>query len=466
MAIQELEPAVAGDFPAPRPLRRTRLLAFLDSPACCGILALLAMLAFTLARWQRWSNGHISTWILVGQRYAGPGLAHGIPLRGGTGYDGQFFYRLAMNPANLNSTAYGITFDAPYRLMRIGYPALVWLASLGHGGMVPFMLVAVNVAAMVVMAVVGGSFARDGGYPALCGLLVPAYFGLLTSVSRDTAEPVACAFLLAGLLAVRRRRPVLAGVLLACGALTRETAMVAVLAIAVVRCGSLLRRRELPGRPDSAWLLPAIAFPAWELVCKFATGNLPLLADGNQNAGAPFIAAFDAIRHNAAQLTWTRFTNIDDWMLELAVLVVVATLALCCWRRTQAPLHERVALVAYLVEICVVTPSTWNSITADLRSFVEVYLIAIVVLLGVRPTRRTWWLLALAAAWALPTLYITGLNRIMWSLLVSPGDFRHQVVVPHLDRVRPVVIDPVRGTEVLLDQDRRFPVGEVPGLAV
>jgi hypothetical protein len=424
LAIQELEPALSGDLPspAPAPTWRTRLPRLLDRPAVCGLVALLAMLAFTLARWQRWSGGHISSWILVGQRYAGPGLAHGIALRGGTGYDGQFFYRLAMNPANLNSTAYGITFDAPYRLMRIGYPALVWLASLGHGGMVPFMLVAVNVAAMVVMAFLGGIFARDGGYPALCGLLLPAYFGLLTSVSRDTAEPVACAFLLAGLLAMRRRRPVLAGVLLACGALTRETVMAAVLAIAVVRCGSLLRRREWPARPDFAWLLPAIAFPAWELVCKFATGSMPLLADGSQNAGAPFIAAVDAIRHNAAHLNWTRFTNIDDWMLELAVLVVVATLALCCWRRTQAPLHERVALVAYLVEICVVTPSTWNSITADLRSFVEVYLIAIVVLLSVRPTRRSWWLLPLAAAWALPTLYITGLNRIMWSLPVSPGD--------------------------------------------
>jgi hypothetical protein len=469
LAIQELEPAFAGDLPSPPPSPSwwSRLVAFFDRPAICGLLALLATLGFVLARWQRWSHGHISSWILVGQRFAGPGLAPGIGLRTGTGYDGQFYYRLALNPADLSQTAYGITLDAPYRLMRIGYPALVWLASLGHGGLVPFMLVAVNVAAMVAMGFLGGMFARDGGHHALCGLLVPMYFGLLTSVSRDTAEPVACAFLLAGLLAVRRRRPVLAGLLLACGVLTRETVMVAVLAIAAVRCVSLVRQRQWPGRADFAWLLPAIAFPAWELVCRFATGSLPLLADGDQNAGAPFVAAFDAIRANVERLSWTGFSNIDDWVLELAVLIVVTTLALCSLRRTQAPVHERVALVAYLVEICVVTPSTWGSLTADMRSFVEVYLLAVIVLLGVPRTRRASWLLSAAAAWALPALYLTGMHRVIWSLsAVPPRDLRQQVVVPYLDRVRPVVVDLVRRAEVLLDQGLRLPVREVARLAV
>jgi hypothetical protein len=476
LAIQELEPAFAGELPShsPRSSWRTRLIRFLDRPAIVGLLALLGTLGFVLGRWQRWSHGHISSWILVGQTFAGPGLAPGIGLRTGTGYDGQFFYRLAMNPADLSNTAYGITFDAPYRLMRIGYPVLVWLASLGHGSLVPMMLVAVNVAAIVAMAVAGAQFARDGGYHALCGLLVAGYFGLLTSVSRDTAEPVACAFLLAGLLATRRRRPVIAGLLLAFGVLTRETVLVAVAAIAVVRLVTLLRHRQWPGRPDFAWLLPSIAFPAWELVCRFATGTVPLLADGDQNAGAPFVAAFDAIRNNAGQLSWTQFNSADNWLLELAVLVVVSALALCCWRRTQAPVHERLALVAYLVEICVVTPSTWNSLNADMRSFVEVYLMAIVILLSVPPVtrgvpraRRGWWLLATAAAWALPALYLTGMHRLVWSLTaVSPRDIRQDVVVPHLDRVRPELVEHVGGAEVLLDERRRCPVREVTGLAV
>jgi hypothetical protein len=391
--------------------------AVLDQPVTTGLLTLLGTLGFVLGRWQRWSKGHISSWILVGQRYDGPALAPGIGTRPGTGYDGQFFYRLAINPADLHRTAYGITLDAPYRLMRIGYPVLTWLATAGHGGLVPVMLVGVNVAAMTAMGFLGGLLARQSGRHALWGLLLPAYFGLLTSVARDTAEPVACAFLLGGLLAIRRGRYLLAGVLLACGALTRETVMVAAGAFAVVRVADWVRRRSRPGRADLAWVLPGAAFAGWELTVRAATGSFPLLADGSQNAGKPFIAAYDAIRGNLKQINWTQFSATDDWLLELAVLVVVAGMALACWRLSAAPLHEKLALAGYLVEICVVTPSTWDSLNADMRSFVEVYLVAVLVLFGV-PRKR---LLPVTLAWTLPALYLVGMHRLVWSLPGSSG---------------------------------------------
>lgn len=62
------------------------------------------------------------------------------------------------------------------------------------------------------------------------------------------------------------------------------------------------------------------------------------------------------------------------------MLLVFAVAALCSLRTSRTPAHERLALV--LIEICVVTPSTRNSLSADLRSFVEVYLMAVIVLLG------------------------------------------------------------------------------------
>ena len=82
---------------------------------------------------------------------------------------------------------------------------------------------------------------------------MPGYFGLITSLSRDTAEPLAAACLLAGLLAVRARRPVLAAVLLAYGALTRETVMVAVAAIALVRVIGIAAPQAAP-RPRRSGL--------------------------------------------------------------------------------------------------------------------------------------------------------------------------------------------------------------------
>jgi hypothetical protein len=405
------EPADVAGAPPPGSLA-----ARANRPAAAAVIAVLAAVAFTLVRWQTWAHGHISRFILVGRHFATVSqLPHGMPVAKTYGYDGQFFYRLALNPLNFGHTAYGITMDRPYRFMRIGYPALTWLVSAGQHWLVPVMLVAVNIAAIGALGWLGARFALDGGRHALAGLLVPGYFGLLTSLSRDTAEPLAAACLLAGLLAVRARRPVLAGFFLAYGALTRETVMVAVAAIAVLRVIGMLRGRVRPGRDDLAWLIPAAAFAAWEVVVKLATGSVPLLADGGRNAGAPLIAPLQAFRHNLGHIHLHQFEQYDLWFLELAVLVAFSVTALLCLRSTSAPVHERLAFVLYLVEICIVTPSTWNSLDADMRSFIEVYLLAVIILLGTPRRPRLAWQISSMTALMMPALILIVQRRLTGS---------------------------------------------------
>lgn len=394
------------------------LAAGTDRPAVAGLISLLGAAAFAVARWLTWAHGHISRFILVGRHFADPAqLPPGMPVAKTYGYDGQFFYRLAVNPLNFSHTAYGITMDRPYRYMRVGYPTLTWLVSLGQHALVPVMLVAVNIAAIGAMGYLGGVFAADGGRHALAGLLLPGYFGLITSLSRDTAEPLAAACLLAGLLAVRARRPVLAAVLLAYGALTRETVMVAVAAIAGVRILDIVRgrARARPGRDDLAWVVPTAVFAAWEVVVKAAIGSFPLLADGGRNAGAPFIAPLEAVRHNLAHIHLHQFEQFDLWFLELALLGFFSVAALLCLRRTKAPAHERLAFVLYLVEICVVTPSTWNSLDADMRSFIEVYLLAVIILLGTARRTLGAWVLPSLAGLSMPALIVITQRRLTGS---------------------------------------------------
>src|SRR6516162_3610347 len=195
-----------GSQPAVPPSRS--LASRTDRPAVAALIATLAAVAFTLVRWQTWAHGHISRFILVGRHFATPSqLPPGMPAAKTYGYDGQFFYRLALNPLNFHHTAYGITMDRPYRYMRIGYPVLTWAADFGQHLPAALMLVTINIVAVGAIGYLGGIFARDGGRHALAGLLLPAYFGLITSLARDTAEPLAAACLLGGLLAVRRRRP-------------------------------------------------------------------------------------------------------------------------------------------------------------------------------------------------------------------------------------------------------------------
>src|SRR5260370_34455891 len=97
--------------------------------------------------------------------------------------------------------------DQSSRSPRLGYPVLAWVLSLGQHQLVPVVLVVINLLAVAAMAVLGGMFARDSGRHALWGLAFAAYFGLVISVGRDTAEPLADACLLGGPLAYRPATP-------------------------------------------------------------------------------------------------------------------------------------------------------------------------------------------------------------------------------------------------------------------
>jgi hypothetical protein len=383
-----------------------------------GSIALLTALAFVLARRKLWAQGDISRFILVGRHFATPSqLPPHVALAPTYGYDGQFYYRLALNPVNFSHIAYGIRVDQPYRYMRIGYPWLTWLVSFGQHVLVPVMLVVINIVAIGAMGYLGGMFARQGGRHALAGLVLPAYFGLLTSLSRDTAEPLAAACLLGGLLAIRARRPVLAGLLLAYGALTRESVMVAVAALAIVDVIGVIRRRRpvWPGRDDVAWALPTAAFVAWQVVVKLAVGRFPLLVDADGNTGSAFITLLKAVEHNLTHVNLHHFEQYDLWFLELAILALLAVAALLSWRSTNAPVHERLALVLYMIEICVVSPSTWYSLDADLRSFIEVYLLAAIILLGTPRHHLRAWLLPAFQVLLIPALIVVTQRRLVRS---------------------------------------------------
>ncbi len=173
-----------------------------------------------------------------------------MPVAKTYGYDGQFFYRLALNPLNFHHTAYGITMDRPYRFMRIGYPALTWLVSAGQHSLVPVMLVVVNIAAIGALGYLGARFAARRRTARAGRAADPR-------VLRPPHQPVP------GHRGAARRRPSCwpgcsrsgaAGRCwpprcLAYGALTRETVMVAVAAIAIMRVTGMLRR---PGRGPAA----------------------------------------------------------------------------------------------------------------------------------------------------------------------------------------------------------------------
>jgi hypothetical protein len=406
-----LASTTAGDTTVPG--QRSALRAVTDRPAVPGVIAFVVALGVVIVRLVAMFGGDVTELMLVGRKYSHPAqLPHGVYIFHYSGYDGQFYYRMALDPANLHQTAFGITMDYPYRFIRIGYSALAWLVSGGQHSLVPYALVAINVVAIGVLGLLGGLLARESGRHAMWGLLLAGYFGLMTSLARDLTEPLGAVCLLAGILAYRRRHPVLAAVAFACGCLTRETVLIAPVALGIVRLIEIARRRARPSLDDLAWVLPGVVFAGWEGVLKGATGAFPIFSDGGKNASFPLWAGIRAVAHNfthPAAVVGGAPGAVIIWDVEFLVLAVFAIAALRSLRATTVPVYERLALVLYVVEIFSLSPTNWNGY-ADLRSFIEVYLLAVLILFAT-PGRR----LKAFAACAAPVLITIAVYRtVVW----------------------------------------------------
>jgi hypothetical protein len=380
--------------------------------------ALAGWSGFVLARWTIWARGDISLFIMSGvSKYSHPTamrppIGH-VPL---TGYDGQFYYRLAIDPFNWSHRAYGITIDHAYRYTRLGYPLLAWMASLGHIRWLPAALVLINVACMAMIGWLGGVLAREAGRHALWGLLLALYFGTVISVGRDTAEPLADALMLGGLLALRRDRRVLACALVTCAVVTDETILVVPVALGATRLPALLgwqrhqpsRQRLSPGPgparawwparrlravlpgagiTDLTWLVPGCAWLAMqgiEHVTDAWQAGAP--EDMSRNLGLPFQGMEWGLRADIRGVSWSHLGMYDINLIELAALAATVLTGLCVLRSTIAPPWERLALAGFvLVEMVLATWQLWGSTFGDGRAYVDCYLLAVVVMLGTPP---------------------------------------------------------------------------------
>jgi hypothetical protein len=391
----------------------------LNRPLVPDVIAFLGWLAFALARWQIWAKGHLSLFIMAGHVYTHRAqLPRGLLLVPSAGYDGQFYYRMALDPANWHATAFGITMDQSYRYTRLGYPLLAWIFSLGQHQLVPVVLVALNLLAVAAMALLGGVFARQAGRHALWGLAFAAYFGLVISVGRDTAEPIAEACMLGGLLAYRRGGTpmyLLATALFTFGAITRETILYAPAAIAVTRLIAIARRRATPGLADLTWVVPAAGYGLVEVAVHFVVkGEFPLLANSSRNLTMPFTALVDALKYDAAKINTAHLSPIDISLLEYATLAIFILAGLAVLFITTAPAHERLAFVFFVLQLGLLSSQIWTSTFGDGRSLIEPYLMALVLLVATPRRYLNWPYLGLIVACVMPALLVVARRRALY----------------------------------------------------
>jgi hypothetical protein len=317
------------------------------------------------------------------------------------GYDGIAFYRLSLDPFTREETAYGIKLDNPaYRQQRIGYPLIVWLLSLGQVAAVPWLLVAFNYAAAILIALFGTMLARARGAHPLWGMTFAFYPGFLMSLSRDTCEIVACAFAIAAFVALGSRRHIAAAVLLSLALLTRETSLMLVIALAAAYLFAKLRRAET--YPAFVVIVPVVVYVAWQLTLRAIWGILPLQA-GSPDLVFPFS---EYLHFFAASLP--RRIHLQRLYFAECVFLAAAILAglVAVIRKQGAPSWLRFAWLGHLAVAATLPRDMWQDDFSFLRVFADLGLVNAAVSSYASRTLRLTLMLAHCALWYYLALHV------------------------------------------------------------
>jgi hypothetical protein len=305
-----------------------------------------------------------------------------------SGYDGQFYYRIACDPFSRQPVAAGVHFDYPvYRLQRIGYPFLVWLLSLGNRAAVPWMMIAVNLLSLAGIGAAAVIATRDLRVPAWSCLALALYPGFLLSASRDLVEPLEVLLMIIALVLLQRQRLVLAACVLALAALTKETSLLFALGALLAAVATTPRRRL-----NFVLLVPFAAHFGWK-VLLFRLWHLPMTFVTGEHFMLPFrgflVRAHEALSTGAAG----RIV-----LIEMAAVVVFGIIVLLALRSSLAPNAIKASWLLYAALVFLLGTEFWWEDWAFLRVAVEFTILGGIIAL-VSPRWRVAAQSLLAAGW-------------------------------------------------------------------
>jgi hypothetical protein len=310
------------------------------------------------------------------------------------GYDGQFFYFIALDPTG----AAPYLGSPSYRYSRIGYPLVARAAALGNREHVRGALVAVNGLAIAVATFFAGLIFVRWRMSAWWSVLIATYPGLmLVAFTRDTSEPLAYALALAGLWLLVRAEPVsnlvalASGLVFAAAALTRETTLLMALPAAI----AIARRHRTPALILAT--TAALPYLAWK---TFLT-----LHFGSSGTGG-IVTSLLPLNGVLSVRPW----NADEWLVVLSVMLPVLVWIVLV---TRSVVERRNPLVSLTVLancglLLFLSPAVFDGYGSTGRVATGA---ATASIIGFPTLRATWGRTVAFSALALWTL--------PWSLLMS-----------------------------------------------
>jgi hypothetical protein len=321
------------------------------------------------------------------------------------GYDGQYYFALAADPAHAHDYMGG---QAGIVYSRVLYPVVARAASGGSVAALPYVLLVLNLLAVLAGTAAVALWLAKRGFSPWPALLYGLYPGLVVTVFRDLTEPLAFALAAVGVLVFDRARPrrlVLSAALFALAALTRET--VVPFALAGAAALALDDRRWRRAAAFTAGTCGPLL--VWRLVVKLWLGE-PTQEVGHERG---WILPLHGI------WSWWPFDR-SHWLIALTVTLpalAAAAGALYLLHRRRSVLLAGLLLVNVLLYVVWLPRAVYIDYSAASRAAVGVVLASLYCL-------PAWWTglrsrvtvaagaLALSIAWYLIAAALFGLGGI------------------------------------------------------
>jgi hypothetical protein len=382
--------------------------AWHDRPIGFAVIAVIGCVLLLLPILVR-HDFDLSVFIVAGDQFV-DGLRTSAPIvvrPHSSGYDGQFYYALAIDPFHAGVAFHGVVIDHPLlRAQRIFYPLVVHAVALGRAAFVPAAMVAVNVAALFVLAYLARR--RLPRVPALAVVLWP---GLLTALTHDTTEVLTCAVLFGALIAYLDGRFVVFAVLGAMAALTREAASLLLGGIALAGFVSVVQeRRGLKAWRDAGPMLAAglalVPFVGWHVYLASAWRGTHEQIPVDANLGLPFEGLVTRVAETVAALFAVHGISVKARLMDVYVLGVVCLIVGFCgvaavsawrvWRRGGRAGAIALGWGCMMVLMTLLSAKgPWVEPTAAFRVFSECWLVGWLLTSLDQSRRLTWSIPAL-----------------------------------------------------------------------
>lgn len=352
-----------------------------------GPSLVVAVLSVALmATWLRRSGLGLSTFVIAGElRADAAAVPDELLLYPDTvGYDGRFFYRLALDPFTDQSTDFGIVLDHPaYRQRRILYPLLAHILHVSTNVSVLVWLPVINLIAVVVMTALVAHvclrFGRSPWWAVLVGLSPPMYIGL----TRDMAEPLALTLAVAGTVGVLHRRWAWAAALFALAALTRETTLVFPAGV-----GLWLLFQAFRSRRSEMWLaaglmvVPLAALLLWEVWLRQNWGGTPIAADVGRQLAMPWLEVLKGLYTPSTEI----ILQADDrlqWLWRIERFTLVGLFVATAFLLPRSRLHPGLKLSWVLAVVLAGAPAFgWAWDAQFIRSAAEAIILMQLLLIA------------------------------------------------------------------------------------